>query len=233
MPALWFWRHSHERRRSAEGDCRCAGACTDSWRSGRGTSWSGHEVSTPTFESSMLGKCCWGFTDCLLLMFCFIHRKVLSVCIGSCETLNLFRRFRENAFMLLEYFSRSKRAEIRHKALTAIGMKYWLLTDNEDLVVPICCSWYNRFVSGHFCATYSEYLTRPEVKNIYLTVLGIQDHEYLTLKIQTLKNLELFLLAEEKKLIKSNENCKLITFVVIMVMSERVEFFEVCFNRTQ
>lgn len=43
---------------------------------------------------------------------------------------------------------------------------------------------------------------------MYMTLLGTDDKEYLSLKIQTLKNLELFLSAEETKMVKSNSECK-------------------------
>ncbi|MCP9261200.1 hypothetical protein DINM_004449 [Dirofilaria immitis] len=57
---------------------------------------------------------------------------------------------------------------------------------------------------GNFTATNSEYLTKTELRNMYMTLLGTDDKEYLGLKIQTLKNLELFLSAEETKMIKNN-----------------------------
>lgn len=44
---------------------------------------------------------------------------------------------------------------------------------------------------------------------MYVTLLNVDDQEYLNLKIQTLKNLELFLMAEESKMVKNNDECKL------------------------
>lgn len=64
--------------------------------------------------------------------------------------------------------------------------------------------------SGNFTATNSEYLTRTELRNMYITLLGTEDNEYLGLKIQTLKNLELFLSAEETKMVKNNSECRFI-----------------------
>lgn len=61
---------------------------------------------------------------------------------------------------------------------------------------------------GNFTATNSEYLTRTELRNMYMTLLGTDDKDYLSLKIQTLKNLELFLSAEETKMTKNNSECK-------------------------
>lgn len=86
------------------------------------------------------------------------------------------RRYRDNVFALLEHFSRNANQAIRQKALTSIG---------------------------HLCAQYSEYLARPEVKNMYISVMTVQQPDYLPLKIQALKNLEMFLLNEERKAIKS------------------------------
>uniref|UniRef100_A0A158Q833 Nipped-B protein n=1 Tax=Elaeophora elaphi TaxID=1147741 RepID=A0A158Q833_9BILA len=85
--------------------------------------------------------------------------------------------FVEMIFQVLTTFCRYRDGDIRLKALNAIG---------------------------NFTATNSEYLTRTELRNMYMTLLGTDDKEYLGLKIQTLKNLELFLSAEETKMVKNN-----------------------------
>lgn len=61
---------------------------------------------------------------------------------------------------------------------------------------------------GNFSATNAEYLTRLELRNMYMTLLGFDDKDYLDLKVQTLKNLETFLSAEETKMVKSNSECE-------------------------
>ncbi|PAV81095.1 hypothetical protein WR25_24873 isoform A [Diploscapter pachys] len=73
------------------------------------------------------------------------------------EDTTLPRRYRDNVFVLLEFFSRSNDQNIRMKTLTAIG---------------------------HFCAQYSEYLGRNEIKNIYLAVMQSKDPNFKPLKIQ-------------------------------------------------
>ncbi|VDK74707.1 unnamed protein product [Litomosoides sigmodontis] len=88
-----------------------------------------------------------------------------------------FSPFVEVIFQVLTTFCRYRDGDIRLKALNAIG---------------------------NFTATNSEYLTRTELRNMYMTLLGTDDKEYLSLKIQTLKNLELFLSAEETKMVKNN-----------------------------
>uniref|UniRef100_A0A915PUN3 Nipped-B protein n=1 Tax=Setaria digitata TaxID=48799 RepID=A0A915PUN3_9BILA len=85
--------------------------------------------------------------------------------------------FVEMIFQVLTTFCRYRDGDIRLKALNAIG---------------------------NFTATNSEYLTRTELRNMYMTLLGTDDKEYLGLKIQTLRNLELFLSAEETKMVKNN-----------------------------
>ncbi|VDK72975.1 unnamed protein product, partial [Onchocerca ochengi] len=85
--------------------------------------------------------------------------------------------FVEMIFQILTTFCRYRDGDIRLKALNAIG---------------------------NFTATNSKYLTRTELRNMYMTLLGTDDKEYLGLKIQTLKNLELFLSAEETKMVKNN-----------------------------
>ncbi|KAL3993808.1 Sister chromatid cohesion C-terminus family protein [Acanthocheilonema viteae] len=85
--------------------------------------------------------------------------------------------FVEMIFQVLITFCRYRDGDIRLKALNSIG---------------------------NFTATNSEYLTRTELRNMYMTLLGTDDKEYLGLKIQTLKNLELFLSAEETKMVKNN-----------------------------
>ncbi|VDO48403.1 unnamed protein product [Onchocerca flexuosa] len=85
--------------------------------------------------------------------------------------------FVEMIFQVLTTFCRYRDGDIRLKALNAIG---------------------------NFTATNSKYLTRMELRNMYMTLLGTDDKEYLGLKIQTLKNLELFLSAEETKMVKNN-----------------------------
>ncbi|KAK6104387.1 Sister chromatid cohesion C-terminus family protein [Brugia pahangi] len=85
--------------------------------------------------------------------------------------------FVEMIFQVLTTFCKYRDGDIRLKALNAIG---------------------------NFTATNSEYLTRTELRNMYMTLLGTDDKEYLGLKIQTLKNLEIFLSAEETKMVKNN-----------------------------
>uniref|UniRef100_A0A1I8EA76 Nipped-B protein n=1 Tax=Wuchereria bancrofti TaxID=6293 RepID=A0A1I8EA76_WUCBA len=87
--------------------------------------------------------------------------------------------FVEMIFQVLTTFCKYRDGDIRLKALNAIG---------------------------NFTATNSEYLTRTELRNMYMTLLGTDDKEYLGLKIQTLKNLELFLSAEETKMVKNNRH---------------------------
>ncbi|VDK29940.1 unnamed protein product [Anisakis simplex] len=58
---------------------------------------------------------------------------------------------------------------------------------------------------GNLSATHSDLLLRREMRNMYVTLLNADDKEYLNLKIQTLKNLELFLMEEESKMVKNND----------------------------
>jgi len=76
-------------------------------------------------------------------------------------------------FVLLEFFSRSNDQNIRMKTLTAIG-ECTGKRRNENI----------RCASGHFCAQYSEYLGRNEIKNIYLAVMQSKDPNFKPLKIQ-------------------------------------------------
>uniref|UniRef100_A0A0N5APU5 Nipped-B protein n=1 Tax=Syphacia muris TaxID=451379 RepID=A0A0N5APU5_9BILA len=88
------------------------------------------------------------------------------------------RPFTDDVFRVLSLFCRNRDGAIRMKALTALG---------------------------NFSAAYSDSLLKTETRNMYMTLLSVDDNEYLALKIQALKNLELFLLSEETKLSKSNE----------------------------
>ncbi|CAD6192097.1 unnamed protein product [Caenorhabditis auriculariae] len=88
------------------------------------------------------------------------------------------RNLRDDVFSILAFFSRSKETSLCHRALMSIG---------------------------HFCAQYSEYLTRNEVRDMYITILNSISPEMLQLRIQVLRNLEMFLQTEEKKLIRSND----------------------------
>ncbi|CAB3404907.1 unnamed protein product [Caenorhabditis bovis] len=88
------------------------------------------------------------------------------------------RAIRDKVFECLEFFSRSNHPMLRQKALSSLG---------------------------HFCSQHSEYLTRPAVQQMYLANLSDKIPGKLPQKIQVLKNLEMFLQNEEKKLIKKNE----------------------------
>ncbi|CAI5442496.1 unnamed protein product [Caenorhabditis angaria] len=89
------------------------------------------------------------------------------------------RQIRDSVFNVLEFFSKSNNPSIKQKALTSLG---------------------------HFCAQYSEYLTRPDLQHMYSAILSSKNPNAHQLKIQILKNLEMFLQTEEKKLIKCNED---------------------------
>ncbi|VDK73857.1 unnamed protein product [Anisakis simplex] len=65
------------------------------------------------------------------------------------------------------------------------------------------CAWYA--TRSNLSATHSDLLLRREMRNMYVTLLNADDKEYLNLKIQTLKNLELFLMEEESKMVKNND----------------------------
>uniref|UniRef100_A0A0N4V606 Nipped-B protein n=1 Tax=Enterobius vermicularis TaxID=51028 RepID=A0A0N4V606_ENTVE len=86
--------------------------------------------------------------------------------------------FTDDVFRVLSLFCRNRDGAIRMKALTALG---------------------------NFAAAHPDCLLKTETRNMYMTLLSVDDKEYLALKIQTLKNLELFLTSEETKLSKSNE----------------------------
>uniref|UniRef100_A0A915BWJ3 Nipped-B protein n=2 Tax=Parascaris univalens TaxID=6257 RepID=A0A915BWJ3_PARUN len=86
--------------------------------------------------------------------------------------------YKEDVFQVLSFFSRNRDGAIRMKALNALG---------------------------NFTATHADFLLRREMRNMYVTLLNVDDQEYLNLKIQTLKNLELFLMAEESKMVKNND----------------------------
>lgn len=60
---------------------------------------------------------------------------------------------------------------------------------------------------GQLAAGCSELLTRDELRNMYLVLLSAERREYLTLKVQVLKNLLCFLNAEEQRAILNNEKC--------------------------
>lgn len=89
------------------------------------------------------------------------------------------RKYRDNVFTLLEYFSRSQHPSMRQKALYGIGQ---------------------------FCAEHSEYMMKDTVKNMYVAILNSKTDELQALKIQVLDNLELFLTTEEKKMIKNQQD---------------------------
>ncbi|KHN74356.1 Nipped-B-like protein pqn-85 [Toxocara canis] len=86
--------------------------------------------------------------------------------------------FKEDVFSVLSFFCRNRDGGIRMKALNSLG---------------------------NFTATHADFLLRREMRNMYVTLLNADDKEYLNLKIQTLRNLELFLTAEESKLVKNND----------------------------
>jgi hypothetical protein len=48
---------------------------------------------------------------------------------------------------------------------------------------------------------------REDMKNMYITLLLGSNQSYLKLKVQALKNIELFLLAEESKMVKGYDEC--------------------------
>ncbi|MFH4983111.1 hypothetical protein AB6A40_009820 [Gnathostoma spinigerum] len=85
--------------------------------------------------------------------------------------------FTDDIYAILTTFCRNRDGNIRTKALNALG---------------------------NFTAAHPEFLTRLETRNMYLTLLAYDDKEYLNLKVQALLNLELFLAAEEMKLVKGN-----------------------------
>ncbi|GMT16922.1 hypothetical protein PFISCL1PPCAC_8219 [Pristionchus fissidentatus] len=87
------------------------------------------------------------------------------------------RAVRDNVYLLLHYFSRHDEPHLRHKALTALG---------------------------HLSAEYPEYLQKHEVLTVFHYAMTSRDRHSMQLKIQALKNLEMFLLNEEKKAIKTN-----------------------------
>ncbi|GMS84491.1 hypothetical protein PENTCL1PPCAC_6666 [Pristionchus entomophagus] len=88
------------------------------------------------------------------------------------------RAVRDNVYLLLHFFCGHPDPNLRTKALTALG---------------------------HVSAEYPEYLQRQEVLSIYQYAMTSTDRHALQLKIQGLKNLEMFLLNEEKKALKTNQ----------------------------
>uniref|UniRef100_A0A915D9J8 Nipped-B protein n=2 Tax=Ditylenchus dipsaci TaxID=166011 RepID=A0A915D9J8_9BILA len=58
---------------------------------------------------------------------------------------------------------------------------------------------------GQLAAGCAELLTKPELRFIYLTMLSTPQEEFLSSKIQVLKNLICFLVAEEEKSLKENQ----------------------------
>lgn len=89
-------------------------------------------------------------------------------------------KLKDKVFVVLEFFTRSNKAILRHKALTALG---------------------------HFCAEHSEYLTKKQLTTTYLQMLNADNspqsqHQ----RVLVLQNLEMFLQCEEKKLSTSDEN---------------------------
>ncbi|GMR36774.1 hypothetical protein PMAYCL1PPCAC_06969 [Pristionchus mayeri] len=88
------------------------------------------------------------------------------------------RAMRDNVYLLLHFFSSHSDHNLRTKALTALG---------------------------HVSAEYPEYLQRREVVYTYRVALTGKDCQGLQMKIQALKNLEMFLLNEEKKALKTNQ----------------------------
>ncbi|KAF8362930.1 pqn-85 [Pristionchus pacificus] len=88
------------------------------------------------------------------------------------------RAIRDNVYLLLHFFSGHIDPNLRTKALTALG---------------------------HVSAEYPEYLQRDEVLAIYAYALKSNDRNSLQMKIQALKNLEMFLLNEEKKALKTTQ----------------------------
>lgn len=88
------------------------------------------------------------------------------------------RAIRDNVFILLLFFSSHDDPNLKTKALTALG---------------------------HVSAEYPEYLQKSEVLILYNHAMKNVDRHSLQMKIQALKNLEMFLLNEEKKAIKTTQ----------------------------
>uniref|UniRef100_A0A914CW65 Nipped-B protein n=1 Tax=Acrobeloides nanus TaxID=290746 RepID=A0A914CW65_9BILA len=88
------------------------------------------------------------------------------------------RIFCNLVYSILLFNSRSSDSGIRLKALTALG---------------------------NMTAEYTDFLTRQEIRNMYIFCLQAEEPSYLPNKIQVLKNLSMFLQSEEQKAIKTNE----------------------------
>ncbi|CAJ0573496.1 unnamed protein product, partial [Mesorhabditis spiculigera] len=89
------------------------------------------------------------------------------------------RKIRDNVFSVLVYFATFPHGVIKKNSITSIG---------------------------HLSAQYAEYLTRPEVRGLYMMLLKSNDIHHLALKILVLRNLEQFLINEETKMHKLNQD---------------------------
>lgn len=106
-----------------------------------------------------------------------------------------YRRYRDNVFTLLLWFSRYNNPHLKQQAITSIGMLF---------------NYFAYSLLGHLCAQYPAYLASEHVRNMYVVVLRAAPGQHLDLKIQSLKNLEIFLANEDKKAIKSDQDCKFV-----------------------
>lgn len=89
--------------------------------------------------------------------------------------------YAEAVYSLLYFFSKSPVNEINQKAIASLG---------------------------HICAEYPEFFDRLDIKNMYQHLLATNEEIYLQRKIEVLKNLHLFLVVEEERMIKASEECK-------------------------
>lgn len=63
------------------------------------------------------------------------------------------------------------------------------------------------WVAGHVCAEYPEYYELDETKKVFGYFLNSKEQIHMLMKINALKNIDLFLTTQEKKMIKSNQEC--------------------------
>uniref|UniRef100_A0A915D9T0 Nipped-B protein n=1 Tax=Ditylenchus dipsaci TaxID=166011 RepID=A0A915D9T0_9BILA len=106
--------------------------------------------------------------------------------------------FRERVFALLLFFSNIQ----SDQSPKAIG-KQMKLKESSNANYQI--GQLALIALGQLAAGCAELLTKPELRFIYLTMLSTPQEEFLSSKIQVLKNLICFLVAEEEKSLKENQ----------------------------
>ena len=98
------------------------------------------------------------------------------------------RTYPEAVYSFLHFFSSSSNREISQKSITSLG---------------------------HICAEYPDFFDRVDLRKMYQFLLASEEDRHLSMKIEVLKNLALFLNVQEERMILAREDCKFFLQTII------------------